>query len=197
VGLGDVPHGKKNARRRGAWVVFQDESGLSQSPPVRWWWAPRGETPTLIHNFNWKKLSVSAALAYRWDNSLRLGRLYFETIAGSYNDEKLIGFLKHLKSRLRAKATLIWDGLPAHRSRVMTEYVTSQASWLRVERLPGYAPDLNPVEMLWGNVKGQEVANLCADGLGEAAAALSSGLRRVRRRPELMYSFLAHAGLSF
>jgi DDE superfamily endonuclease len=79
----------------------------------------------------------------------------------------------------------------------MTEYLRSQAYWLTVERLPGYAPELNPVEYLWGNVKGQELANLCAANLGEAASALHTGMRRVRHSQQLCFSFLDKAGLSF
>ena len=56
---------------------------------------------------------------------------------------------------------MIWDGLPSHRSKAMTAWINKQRSWLVVERLPAYAPDLNPVELLWGNVKGVELANLC------------------------------------
>src|SRR2546422_3579275 len=59
---------KKNARRRRAWVVFEDESGLSQQPVVCRTWAPRGDTPVLTHvGGNWKRLSVAGALAFRWD----------------------------------------------------------------------------------------------------------------------------------
>ena len=54
----------------------------------------------------------------------------------------------------REKATLIWDGLPAHRSRKMHAWLRSQRRWLVVERLPAYAPDLNPVEKAWANLKG-------------------------------------------
>ena len=92
---------------------------------------------------------------------------------------------------------LIWDGLPAHKSREMSAYLAGQRRWLTVERLPGYAPDLNPVEVLWGNIKGQELANLCPDDLGDVAAALRAGMARVRRRPTLARAFLKHAGLSF
>src|SRR5206468_6543098 len=63
-------------------------------------------------------------------------------------------------------------------------------------RLPGYAPDLNPTELVWGNVKGQELANLCSDNLGEVERAGRTGLRRVRRAPTLAFAFLRHAGLS-
>jgi hypothetical protein len=61
----------------------------------------------------------------------------------------------------------------------------------------GVRPDLNPVELVWGNVKGQELANLCGDNLGEVERALRVGMRRVRRRPTLAFAFLQHAGLSF
>src|SRR5947208_11718575 len=57
--------GKKNARRRKASIFFEDESGVSQRPSVRRTWAPKGETPVLIHAFNWSKMSIAAALGYR------------------------------------------------------------------------------------------------------------------------------------
>jgi transposase len=63
--------------------------------------------------------------------------------------------------------------------------------------LPGYSPDLNPVETLWGNIKGQELANRCAEDLAELDAAVRGGMKRVRRSRRLPLSFLEHAGLSF
>lgn len=141
-------------------------------------------------------MSVCAALAYRWDG--QCCRLWFQTRPGSYNTESLIRFLRDLKKHLRGqKAILVWDGLPAHKSREMQEYLASQKNWLQVERLPGYSPDLNPVEALWGNVKGQELANRCAEDLGESEAALRQGMKRVRRSVGLPFSFIHHAGLSF
>lgn len=110
----------------------------------------------------------------------------------------LIGFLNELKRHFRRRRLiLIWDGLPSHKSRAMTAYLQAQRAWLTVERLPGYAPDLNPTELVWGNVKGRELANLCADDLGEVARAVRAGLRRVRRTPTLAFAFLRHAGLPF
>jgi len=191
-----VAGGKKNARRRKAWIFFQDESGVSQRPSIRRTWAPKGETPVLIHAFNWATISVCAALGFRWDG--RCCRLFFQTRAGSYNSESLIAFLQDLRRHLRGKkAILVWDGLPAHKSKMMKEYLASQRSWLSEERLPGYAPDLNPVETLWGNVKGQEMANKCSQNLDEVVTALDSGMKRVRKSRTLPFSFLDHAGLSF
>ena len=196
LGEAEMARSKKNARHRKAWIFFQDESGVSQRPPVRRTWAPKGETPILIHAFNWKKMSICAAIGYRWDG--RRSRLFFQTRNESYNSESLVAFLEDLRRELRGqKATLVWDGLPAHKSRMMTDYLHRQRSWLTVERLPGYAPDLNPVETLWGNIKGQELANRCAADLSELGTAVHDGMRRVRRSPQLAFSFLEHAGLSF
>ena len=141
-------------------------------------------------------ISVCAALGFRWDGCYY--RLFFQIREGSYNSESLIVFLEDLRRHLRGKkAILVWDGLPAHKSKVMKEFLVSQRSWLREERLPGYAPDLNPVETLWGNVKGQEMANKCSQNLDEVVTALDSGMKRVRKSRTLPFSFLDHAGLSF
>jgi transposase len=187
---------KKKARRQKAWIFFQDESGVSQRPSIRRTWAPQGETPVLIHAFNWKKMSISAALGYRWDGTRC--RLFFQTRDGSYNSQSLIAFLEELRRERRGhKVILVWDGLPAHKSRAMQEYLWQQRHWLSVQALPGYAPDLNPVETLWENIKGQELANRCAEDLKEVDRALRSGMARVEDSGKLPFSFLAHAGLFF
>jgi len=79
----------------------------------------------------------------------------------------------------------------------MQEYLASQQSWLTVERLPGYAPDLNPVETLWSNVKGQELANRCSKDIDEAETAVRSGIVRAGKSRSLPFSFLKHTGLIF
>jgi transposase len=188
---------KKNARRRRAWIVFEDESGLSQQPVVCRTWAPRGETPVLTHvGGNWKRLSVAGALAFRWDG--RQARFFFQTQPGSYTDRTLIAFLRDLQRHFwRQPVILIWDGLPAHKSGRMSRYLAQQRAWLRVERLPGYAPELNPVELVWGNLKRRELANVCAPTLDALRAPLRRGCTRVRRHRHLAFNFLRHAGLDF
>jgi hypothetical protein len=196
VGAGALAAGKKNARRRQAWLVFQDESGLSQLPVVRRTWAPRGQTPVLRHTLNdWQRVSVAAVLAFRWDG--RRVRLYFQTRPTPYRGPAVVDFLRAVRRHFRRqRAILLWDGLPAHRGRVTQHYLATQRHWLSIEQLPAYAPELNPVEALWGNVKGQECANLCAPDRPGLVRPLHRGLRRVRARPHLAFSFLAHAGLA-
>ena len=90
----------------------------------------------------------------------------------------------------------MWDGLPAHRSRVMGAWLGRQRSWWVVEPLPGYAPELNPVEGLWASLKGMELANLAGERLAEVTAAAERGIQPIRDTDHLAYSFLRHCGLS-
>jgi hypothetical protein len=85
---------------------------------------------------------------------------------------------------------LLWDGLPSHRSRAMRAWLATQRSWLVVERLPAYAPELNPTEGLWSSLKAVELANLGGPSLAEVIAQAHKGIERVRRTPHLAYSFL-------
>jgi transposase len=189
-----VAEPEKRARRRGAVIVFEDESGFSLLPAVRATWAPRGHTPVLRHRFNWKRLSMAGALAY-WPHGGQTA-LVFQMRPGAYNDESLIEFLTELHTHLEGgKVILIWDGLPSHRSRTMKAWVATQRRWLTVEQLPGYAHDLNPMEQVWGNVKSNELANLCPDTIDEAALAADEGLMRIGSDTELCFAFLRHCGL--
>jgi transposase len=117
--------------------------------------------------------------------------------AGNYDTDILIEVLKGLRRFLGGqKATLLWDGLPAHRSRAMRAWLATQRSWLVVERLPAYAPELNPVEGLWSSLKAVELANLTSPTLARVILQAQLGIERVRRTPHLPYSFLRRTGLS-
>ena len=139
-------------------------------------------------------MSMAGVVAYRPDRSR--AKLIFQTKPGSYNTDSLIEFLKQLRRHLRGKpVVLIWDGLSAHRSKDMKAWLASQAHWLTVEQLPGYAHDLNPMELVWGNLKNTELANLCPDILDDADTAAHTGLHRIGSSYQLCFNFLDHTGL--
>jgi len=101
----------------------------------------------LVHPFSWKKASTAAAICY----GVRGGgaQLAVHITPGNYDTDRLIEVLGELRRFLGGeKATLLWDGLPSHRSNAMGAWLNRQRSWLVVERLPAYAPELNPVEGL-------------------------------------------------
>ena len=118
-------------------------------------------------------------------------QLAFHVTAGNYDTDTLIAVVGELRRFLGGeKATLLWDGLPAHRSTAMRAWLATQRHWLVVERLPAYAPELNPTEGLWSSLKAVELANLTSPTLAEAIAQAHKGVERVRRTPRLVYSFL-------
>jgi putative transposase len=136
---------------------------------------------------------MAGALVYEPDGSD--AHLVFQMRPGAYNDESLIEFLTELNHLEQRHVVVIWDGLPSHRSRRMTDWVATQRHWLRVERLPGYAHDINPVEQVWGALKSKELANLCPDTIDEAAQAADDGLCRIGSEASLCRAFLQHCGL--
>jgi transposase len=178
---------KKKARREGRTIVFIDESGLSERPTRVKTWAPKGQTPVLQYSFNWKQLSVVAGISF-WN-------FYFRLHTGAIRGPQFVEFLQALTKHIRGKLLVIWDGLPAHRSRVVKDYVESLHGHLLLERLPAYAPELNPVEYIWGYMKQRELANLCLHTIGEVGSFARNRLKSMQRRPQLITAFWQQAEL--
>ncbi len=170
-------------------IVFVDECGFSQKSTAKRTWAPEGETPVVQMNFNWDKLSVIGGIS--------LKSIYFQVHEESIKSEQVIGFLKHLGRYVRGKLLVVWDGLPAHRSKAVAAYLASTQGRIWVEKLPAYAPELNPIEYLWGNIKGSDLANYAPKDLWELSKAASDALIKKRRRPKLLRAFWIQTELDF
>jgi transposase len=90
---------------------------------------------------------------------------------------------------------LIWDNLNTHVSAVMRAFTDARGDWLTVVRLPAYAPDLNPAERIWANMK-SGLGNLAASSVDQLAAIVRNRLKRIQHRPALVDGFLAQTGLT-
>lgn len=90
---------------------------------------------------------------------------------------------------------VIWDGLQSHRSRLVRDFVDASAGRIQVEFLPAYAPELNPVEYIWGHWKHHDLPNLCPKNLYQLSDYARKALRRMRRRPTLVTAFWKQAKL--
>ena len=184
---------KKGAQRAGATIVFLDETGFSQRPSVRSSWAPKGQTPVLVEPFNWKRLSAIGAVAWRPGQGHT--RLFLSWRAGSVDTDKVLAFLRSLRRHIPGKVVLLWDGLGAHRSGAVKQYMVANRHWLKVERFPAYAPELNPVEGLWAGLSNKHLANYVPDSLAQLGDHLRRSIRRVRRNVTIGIHFIQHAGL--
>jgi transposase len=186
-----APH-KGGALTAGATIVFIDESGFSQRPSVRRTWAPRGRTPVVEDHVNWDRLSAVGAIA--WHPGKPDTRVFLSLWPHSIKQPEVLEFLKSLHRHVHGQVVVVWDRLPAHRGNLVREYIEANASWLKVEFLPPYAPELNPVEQVWANLRARELANYTPDDLGELAVAIERGKRRIRRRGHGL-GFIKHTDL--
>jgi transposase len=170
-------------------LVFVDESGFSQRPARKRTWAPRGQTPILEFNFNWKRISAIAGVSFC--------ELWFALHEGTIRAPQVIEFVKQLQARIGQKLLLIWDGLSAHGSRAVRSFLESLGEAVRVERLPSYAPELNPVEFLWGHLKNHDLANVTPDSLGQLSKAARNALFKAQKRPSVIHAFWVQTELPF
>jgi len=117
---------------------------------------------------------------------------YFRLFPGPIKAPQIIVFLEHLMRHLRRPLLVIWDRLPGHRSLDVRDFIAAQGDRLTLEWLPAYAPELNPVEHIWGHLKQHEIPNRCPRELWELSTAARAALRR---RPTLVTAFWKQADL--
>ena len=151
---------------------------MSQRPHRVRTWARRGQTPVLAFNFNYETLSAVAGMTF-WN-------FYFQLFRKSIRSPQVIEFLRHLKRYLRGPVLVIWDRLSAHKSRMTQQWIEEQKGWIVTEYLPAYAPELNPVEYLWGYWKHHELPNVCPRDYWELNDRARRTLKSIRRRPRVL-----------
>lgn len=167
--------------------MFVDETGLYPIPSVIRTYAPRGQTPVLQGLVTRDHLSVIGAITSD-------GRFLQLVREKSFNSAGIVTFLEHLQRHIDGPITVIWDGAPIHRSKVVKEWLGEQEpDAIELVRLPGYAPDLNPVEWIWAYLK-QRLGNLCCFDLDELREFFRQQTERLRRLPEVLQAFWSHAG---
>src|SRR5918992_5508750 len=139
----DLAHHQKGAAAQPQTILFLDESGFYPLPSVVRTYAPGGQTP-LVRDW-WTRDHLSAISAISPE-----GKLYFRSQDRAINSDDVVAFLEHLLREGPGRMVLIWDGAPIHRSHTIREFLTHGAApRLHLERLPAYAPELNPGEGLW------------------------------------------------
>lgn len=178
------PQIRRRADRLGAHLVFIDESGFLLIPNVKRTWAPQGQTPTIRYCFKHKKISAMGALAV----SPRRKRiaLYLQFRKRSFKGPDVKRFLEYLLKHLHGPIIVLWDGGRIHRDSKVKAWC-EQHPRLQVEEFPGYAPELNPAEYIWGQAD-SALANSKPEELGELKSMLVSTKHRLLRSQDLLWS---------
>jgi transposase len=124
------------------------------------------------------------------------GDLFTLTRTDALKGVESVQFLKHLGHSIDCRLLVIWDGSPIHRNDDVKNFLSNGgAKQIHLERLPPYAPDLNPDEGVWQHLKHVEMRNLCCSDLNDLSRELHLAVLRLRRKPRLVQSFFARVGL--
>lgn len=188
----EFPRIVREAFRRRAYLAFLDESGFMLTPTVRRTLAPRGETPVLSGWDRRDRLSAISCITL----SPKAGRpgLYFDLLDRNVHAEDVVTFLKELHRRL-GPLTVVWDRNQIHgRSKAVRRWLAKHPDVV-CEDFPGYVPDLNPDEGVWGWAKYGRLANLAASGKDELWDRVVDELVEVKFRPDLLRGFVRQTGL--
>ena len=172
--------------------MFIAESGFYLLPGRRRTYAPRGCTPILHAPCSYDHLSVMAAVTME-------GQLFTRVRDHSLNSFDSVAFIQRLQARWPgSKLLVIWDGSPIHRFRAVRAFQqTAAAEPFVFERLPGYAPDLNPLDAgVWHHLKEVALANVCCQDLDQLGEELARALKGLRARPRLIQACFGAAKLS-
>jgi transposase len=166
-----------------------DEAGFYPLPSVVRTYAPMGQTPILREWWTRDHLSASSAISPE-------GKLSFHGPDHALDADDIVAFLEPLLREVPGRMRLIWAGAPLHRSHTIQAFLANGAAQrLHLERLPAYAPELNPDEGGWQQLKGVELRNVCCLDLPHLHRELRDAVTRVRRKPRIIHGCFQGAGL--
>ena len=170
-------------------ILCVDEAGVSLLPFVARTYAPVGQTPMLRAPLSHDHLSVISAVTPE-------GRLFTHVQSEAFRGPAIVAFLRQLLRQVPGKLLVIWDGAPIHRCQAVKDFLAAGAAKrLHLERLPAYAPELNPDEGVWNLLKRGELKNRCCHDLDELRWELGLAIRRLRRHANRLVACFHHAGL--
>jgi len=178
------PEIRRRAQERGATIYFADESGIRSDHHAGRTWAPEAETPVIEKTGRRFGLNLISAVGPR-------GEFRFMVHQGTVNAVVFRRFLQRLMVGATGPVFVIVDGHPAHKAKLVREYVASTNGQLELHFLPPYAPQLNPDELVWAHVK-RDIGRRGVENLEEMKRLALGALRRIQKLPQLVRSFFHH-----
>ena len=171
-------------------ILFWDESGFRADSVHGKTWAKKGQTPVIDRPGQRQSISAASAVSAK-------GAFWFATYSGALTGELFVELLKQLMRKRRKPVRLIVDGLPAHKKAIVKEYVASTAGKLTLHFLPGYAPDLNPDELVWSHAKRTGVARSPLKAGEKLQCRVDDQLLPIADDSALVRSFFKHPSVSY
>ena len=179
------PEIKKKAKKVGATIYFEDESGIRSDFHSGKTWAQKGSTPVVESTGARFRLNMIAAISTR-------SKMRFMVVKGTIQSEQVCDFLRRLMHNAENPVFLIWDGHPTHNSHKVKKCIESFDGQLEVFFLPSYSPELNPTEQVWNNVKDYGIGRKKIFGPDQLKSIVLRQLRKLQKLPAIVMAFFRH-----
>jgi len=185
-----VARAQKKAACENRTLVWIDEAGFYLLPALVRTWAPIGAPPILHAPCSYDHLSAISAITPS-------GQLLLHVQEDAYHGCDVVCFLKHVLRHIPGELLILWDGASIHRAQAIKAFLAAGAAErIHLERLPGYAPDLNPDEGIWSYLKYRELKNVVCQNQRELRYELRLAVARLRHKRHMIQGCITQAGLT-
>ncbi len=178
------------ATASGGEVYFWDESGFRADTVHGKTWGVKGQTPVVERPGQRQSISAASAVSAR-------GAFWYCTYQGGLNAELFVTLLRQMMRHRSKPVHLVVDGLPAHKTGLVKAYVESTNGMLTLHFLPGYAPELNPDELVWSHMKRTGVARAPLRQGEKLQEKIEAQLAAIKRIPRLVRSFFKAPSVAY
>jgi transposase len=178
------------AKAQGGEVYFWDESGFRADTVHGKTWGKKGETPVIARPGQRQSISAASAVNSK-------GAFWYSTYQGGLNAQLFLTLLKQMMRNRSKPVHLVVDGLPAHKTKLVKEYVASTEGRLTLYFLPGYAPELNPDELVWSHVKRTGVSRTPLRKGEKLSEKIEMQLAAIKKMPRLVRAFFKTPSVAY
>lgn len=170
----------REAKQRGALILFGDEASFPQWGTLSYTWARKGQQPTVKTSGRRKGYKTFGFIEYF------TGRFFHQTIEGRFTSESYQTFLLQVLAQTNAPLFIVQDGAKYHTSRAMQQFWSEHHERITVQQLPSYSPDYNPIEYLWRKIKKDQTHNKYFAQFSELITTVDQALLHFAQHPELV-----------
>ena len=180
----------QQAKASGGEVYFWDESGFRADTVHGKTWGKKGQTPVVERPGQRQSISTASAVNVR-------GAFWYCTYEGGLNAGLFVSLLRRMMRHRSKPVHLVVDGLPAHKTKLVKDYVASTKGMLTLHFLPGYAPELNPDELVWSHMKRTGAARAPLRRGEKLREKIEAQLGAIKRLPKLVRSFFKAPSVAY
>jgi transposase len=181
----EYPRIRSLTKQTKAMIFFGDEAGVRSDHHAGTTWAPIGKTPVVSSTGKRFGLNIMSAVTAQ-------GEFRFMTVKGKVGAPQFIAFIKRLLHGMSQMVFLVVDNHPAHRARIVKDFIETVKDRFRLFYLPPYSPELNPDERVWNDLKNNSIGQKCLTSPDELHGMIIGKLRSIQKSPARVRSYFNH-----